>query len=110
MIYDHLVSNDLSRQSILTTKELRDSVGKACSRQGIDLAERKEKEASDARIRKTESLIKDINELKSKKVMLEKLEETLRSDSQSLMLKAAEDSTKAHPSVIEVKSVTDEWK
>ena len=110
MIYDHLVSNDLSPQSILITKELRDSVGKACSRQRIDLAERKEKEASDARMRKAESLIKHIKDLKSKKVMLEKLEETWRSDSQSLMLKAAEDSTKAHASAIEVKSVTDERK
>ena len=27
MIYDHLVSNDLSPQSITITKELRDSVG-----------------------------------------------------------------------------------
>ena len=42
--------------------------------------------------------------------MLEKLEETWRSDSQSLMLKAAEDSTKAHASAIEVKSVMDERK
>ena len=42
--------------------------------------------------------------------MLEKLEETWRSDSQSLMLKAAEDSTKAHASAIEVKSVMDEHK
>ena len=89
---------------------MRDSVGKPCSRQRIDLAERKEKEASDARMRKAESLIKQINELKSKKVMLEKLEETWRSDSQSLMLKAAEDSTKAHASAIEVKSVMDERK
>ena len=32
MIYDHLVSNDLSPQSITITKELRDSVGKAHSR------------------------------------------------------------------------------
>ena len=32
MIYDHLVSNDLSPQSIAITKELRDSVCKACSR------------------------------------------------------------------------------
>ena len=40
--------------------------------------------------------------------MLEKLQETLKSDSQSLMLKAAEDSTKSHASTIEVKSVMDE--
>ena len=32
MIYDHLVSNDLSPQSIAITKELRDSVWKARSR------------------------------------------------------------------------------
>ena len=42
--------------------------------------------------------------------MLEKLQETLKSDSQSLMLKAAEDSTKSHASAIEVKSVMDECK
>ena len=61
------------------------------AKQRIDLAERKEKEASDARTRKTETLAKDISELKSEKVMLEKLQETLRTDSQSLMLKAAEE-------------------
>ena len=61
-------------------------------------------------MRKAESLTKDINKLKWKKVILEKLEETLSSDSQSLMLKAAEDSTKAHASAIEVKSVMDERK
>ena len=61
MIYDHLVSTDLSPHSITITKELRDSVGKAHSRQRVDLAERKEKEASDARARKTETLTKDIN-------------------------------------------------
>ena len=32
MIYDHLVSNDLSPQSIAITKELGDSVWKARSR------------------------------------------------------------------------------
>ena len=72
MIYDHLVSNDLSPQSISIAKELRDSVRKARSRQRIEVAERKEKKASDARTRKAEALAKDINELKSKKVMLEK--------------------------------------
>ena len=111
MIFDHyFVSNGLSPQSITITKELRESVRKARSRQRIDLAERKEKEASDARTRKAVTLTKDINELKSKKVMLEKLQETLKSDSQSLMLNAAEDSTKAHASAIEVKSVLDECK
>ena len=48
MIHVHLVSNDLSLQSLTITKELRDSVPKACSRQRRDLAERKEKKASDA--------------------------------------------------------------
>ena len=43
MISDDLVLNDLSPQSITITKKLRDSVCKACSRQRIDLAERKEK-------------------------------------------------------------------
>ena len=94
MIYDHLVSNDLSPQSITITKELRDSVCKACSRQRLDLTETKQKEASDGRTRKAEALTKDINELKSKKAMIEKLQETLKSDSESLMLKATEDSTK----------------
>ena len=110
MIYDHLVSNDLSPQSITITKELRDSVRKACSRQRIDLAERKEKEASDGRTRKAEALTKDINKLKSKKVMLEKLQETLKRDSESLLLKAAEDSTKALAYTIEAKSIMDERK
>ena len=72
MIYDHLMSNELSLQSITITKKLRDSVGNAQSRQKPDLAERKEKEAShgDARTRKVEALTKDINELKAKKAML----------------------------------------
>ena len=110
MIYDHLVSNDLSAQSITITKELRDSVGKARSRQRIDRTERKEKEASYSRTRKAETLTRDTNELKSKKIMLEKLQETLKSDSQSLMPSAAENSTKPHDSAIEVKSVMDERK
>ena len=42
--------------------------------------------------------------------MLEKLQETLKSDSESLVLKAAEDSTKAHPYAIEAKSIMDERK
>ena len=67
MIYDDLFSNGLSPQSITITKEFRDLVPKARSRQRIDLTERKEKEASDARARKTETLTKDVNELKSKK-------------------------------------------
>ena len=40
--------------------------------------------------------------------MLEKLQETLKSDSESLMLKAAQDSTKAHAYAIEAKSIMDE--
>ena len=74
MIYDHLVSNDLFPQSISITKELRDWVRKARSRQRIDLAEIKQKEASDPRMRKAEALTKDIGVLKPKKVMLEKLQ------------------------------------
>ena len=42
--------------------------------------------------------------------MLEKLQETLKIESESLMLKAAEDSTKAHAFAIEVKSMMDERK
>ena len=110
MIYDHLVSNDLSPQSITITKEVRDSVRKARSRQIIDLAERKEKEAPDARTRKAEPLTKDISELKSKKFMLKILQETLKSDSESLILKIAEDSTKVHGYTIEAKSIMDERK
>ena len=45
-----------------------------------------------------------------KKVMLEKLQETLKMDSESLMLKAAEDSTKAHAYATEAKSILDECK
>ena len=86
MIYDHLVSNDLSPQSITISKEFRDSIWKACSWQRIDLAERKEKEAFDGRTRKSEALTKNISELKSKKVILENLQEALKSDSESLML------------------------
>ena len=89
---------------------MRDLVRKSCSRQRIDLAGKKEKEASDARTRKTEALTKVISELKSKKVMLEKVQKTLKSDSESLMLRVAEDSTKAHAYAIEAKSITDERK
>ena len=42
-------------------------------------------------MRKAEALTKDINELKLKNIMLEKLQKTLKSDSESLMLKAGED-------------------
>ena len=107
MIYDHLVSNELSPQSITLTKELRDSVRKSCSRQRIDFAERK---ASDARARKAEALTKDINESKSKKAILEKIQETLKSDSESLMLKAADVFRRAHAFAIETKSIMDECK
>ena len=110
MIYDHLVLNELSPQLITVTKELRDSVSKARSRQRIDLAERKEKEVSDAKMRKAESLMKDISQLKLIKVMLEKLQETLKSDSEGLMLKAAKDSTKAHAYAIENKNIMQECK
>ena len=107
MIYDHLVSNELFPQSITLTKELRDSVRKSCSRQRIDLAERK---ASDTRARKAEALTKDINESKSKKAILEKIQETLKSDSESLMLKAADVFRRAHAFAIETKSIMDECK
>ena len=63
MIYYHLVSNDLSSQSITITKELRDSFAKLAVDR-IDHAERKEKEASDARRRKAEAFTEGINELK----------------------------------------------
>ena len=78
MIYYQLVSNNLPLQSITITKELKDSVRKTCSRQSIDLAEKKEKEASDARTKKVEALTKDTNALKSKKVMQEMLQENLK--------------------------------
>ena len=42
--------------------------------------------------------------------MLEKLQETLKSDSESLMLKAAEDSKKAHAYATEAKNIMDECK
>ena len=42
---------------------------------------------------KVEALTKDINELKSKNTMIKKPQETLKSDPESLMLKAAEDAT-----------------
>ena len=64
MIYEHLVSNDLSTQSIIKTRESRDSVNKARGGPRIDLAEKKNEDASDARTRKADALTKDINELK----------------------------------------------
>ena len=42
--------------------------------------------------------------------MLEKVQKTLKSDSESLMLRVAEDSTKAHAYAIEAKSIMDERK
>ena len=42
--------------------------------------------------------------------MLEKVQKTLKSDSESLMLGVAEDSTKAHAYAIEAKSIMDERK
>ena len=110
MIYDHLVPNDISLQSVTITKELRDSVRKARSIQRVELAKRKEKEASDARTRKAEALTKGISELKSKNVVPENLQETLKSDSESFMVKAVEGPTKAHVYAIAAKSIMDERK
>ena len=76
----------------------------------LTLQKRQETEACDARVRKVEALKKDINELKSKKAMLKKLQETLKSDSESLMLKAPEDATKAHAYAIEGKGIMCERK
>ena len=42
--------------------------------------------------------------------MPEKVQKTLKSDSESLMLRVAEDSTKAHAYAIEAKSIMDERK
>ena len=61
-------------------------------------------------MRKAEALTKDISVLKPKKVMLEKLQKTLKIDSESVMLKAAQDSTKAHAYAIEAKSIVNERK
>ena len=61
-------------------------------------------------MRKAEALTKDIGVLKPKKVMLEKLQKTLKIDSESVMLKAAQDSTKAHAYAIEAKSIVNERK
>ena len=46
----------------------------------------------------------------NQKAILEKMQETLKSDSESLMLKAAEVFRRAHAYAIETKSIMDEYK
>ena len=87
LIYYHLIANDLTPESIIISKELRDSARKARSRQRIGYEDGKEKEVSDAKKRKADALASDIKELKSEKVVLQKVQETLKNDSENLLIK-----------------------
>lgn len=73
----YLKANDLLPKTVVIFKEVRQSVAKARSRQRIDNESRKAEEAVNSRKRKLESLEKDINELQSKRAMLEKVENSL---------------------------------
>ena len=110
MIYDHMKANKSSPESFVITKQLKDSVKKARSRQKTDLAEKKEQELSDVHKRKRDALGSDIKELESKKIILEKVEKRLRTDSDALLVKAADDSKNAHTYAIEARSIMEEHK
>ena len=58
--------------------------------------------------RKAESLMKDICEIKSKKIILEKVVIDLKTDYEKLILKAAGDAKKAFTYAIEAKGVMKE--
>ena len=104
MIRGHLGSNCPTPASLDIAKGLRESVRKAQSRQKLDQAAAKEKETCNNRKIKAEALAKDLDELKSKKIMLVKVVEILKTDSQWFMLKAVADPKNAHAYAIEAKT------
>ena len=96
IIYDHMKANSLAPESIVITKQLRESARKARSKQRTDQEERQKKDLINACKSKMDSVSRDIKEVESKKIRLEKVEKSLKSDSEALLLKAADDAENAH--------------
>ena len=105
MIYGHLMSNNILPQLMLISKELRKSVRSARTQQRLDNEANEKEEVEISKKRKAESLMKDIYEIKSKKIILEKVVIDLKTDYEKLILKAAGDAKKAFTYAIEAKGV-----
>ena len=110
LVYDHMKAHNSSAESVVITKQLRDSVKRAQKQQRIDLAERKKQESDNARKHKQDAIVTDIKELEAKKIALEKVEKKLKTDSELLLIKAAEDAKNAHTYAIEGKIIMEEHK
>ena len=70
----------------------------------------KKQESDNARKRKRDAIVTDIKELEAKKIALEKVEKKLKTDSELLLIKAAEDAKNAHTYPIEGKIIMEEHK
>ena len=110
LVYDHMKAHYSSAESVVITKQLRDSVKRAQKQHRIDLAERKKQESDNARKHKQDAIVTDIKELEAKKIALEKVEKKLKTDSELLLIKAAEDAKNAHTYPIEGKIIMEEHK
>ena len=96
LVYDHMKTHNSSAESVVITKQLRYPVKRARNQQIINFAERKKQESDNARKRTQDAIITDIKELEAKKKALEKVEKKLKTDSELLLIKAAEDPKNAH--------------
>ena len=66
LVYDHMKAHNSSAESVVITKQLRDSVKRVRNQQRIDLAERKKQKSDNARKRKRDAIVTDIKELEAK--------------------------------------------
>ena len=108
LIYDHCNANNIKPESLQISAELRSSCKKARSKKRLDDDAKKAAEEKNNKKRKADILMNDIAEVKSKKVVLEKVVVTLKDDSDKLFLKAAEDEKKAYTYAVEAKSILKE--
>ena len=76
LVYDDMKAHNSSAESVVITKQLRDSVKRARNQQLIDLAERKKQESDNAQKCKQDAIVTYIKELEAKKITLEKVEKT----------------------------------
>ena len=70
LVYDHMKAHNSNAESVVITKQLRDSVKMAQNQQRIDLAERKKQESDNARKCKRNAIVTDIKELEAQKIAL----------------------------------------
>ena len=68
----------------------------------------KKQESDNARKRKRDAIVTDIKELEAKKIALEKVEKKLKTDSELLLIKAAEDAKNANTYAVEGKIIMEE--